>query len=83
MHPMVVGQFGFEPFDGLLDLGGAANRLDRAEEFGNHAVARTSEYSAFVLADKPVDQLAAVLKKPISPFFVDAHHAGEAHTIGA
>src|SRR6266481_8749923 len=83
MHPMVFGEFGPEPFDGLLDLSGAANRLDRAREFGNHAVARTAEYSALVLADEPVDQFAAVLKNPIGPFFVGAHHAGEARTIRA
>ena len=50
---------------------------------GDHAVARSAEYSAIVLADEPVDQLAAVLKNPIGPFFVGAHHAGEARTVGA
>jgi len=83
MHPPVFRGVGFEQFDGMLDLSGAPDRLDRTREFGNHAVASRGEYPAIVLADEPIDQRAAVLKDTIGPFFVSTHHAREALTIGA
>jgi hypothetical protein len=66
-----------------LHLGGAADRVDDAREFHQHAVAGIFDDAPVILLDLRIDQLLEMrLKAFIRAFFVSAHQARIAGHIG-
>ena len=81
-HTPRLLQFGVALFEIPLELDRTAHCLNRASEFGDHAVTGTAEHAAIVLGDQPADSLAVALKRAGGCFFIRAHHPAVADDIG-
>ena len=77
-----LGQVGVAAPVLLLDRGGAAHRLDRARELGDHAVAGGAEDPAAVPGDQLIDDLAAGVQQRERALLVGRHEARIADHIG-
>jgi hypothetical protein len=66
-----------------LNVHGAANGIDHAGKFNQHAVAGGFDNAAAVFSDTGIDQLAAVrLERGMGPHLIGAHQAAVTNHIG-
>ena len=71
-YALVLGHLGIAVDHRPLDLGSAADRIDDAREFDQHAVAGRPDDAAAVLLDLGIDQFAAMGLEPFErPFLVN------------
>ena len=81
-HPAVLGQLGVADPELFLDRDGAAHRLHRAGELGQHAVAAGAEHPAVMPDDQAVDNFPIGLEGSKRRLFIGRHQPRVALDIG-